>query len=191
MTEPTRFLFVGQVRREKGVDDIVVTARLLLRRKVRFSISIAGPTVGWEQDTFAPKIVDEVQSDPALSTAISFLGAIEDVDAAFRAHDVHLAPSKVEESYGLVVVEAKQNARPSIVYPSGGMVELVQHKRDGWICERKSSDCLADAMLHFINAPSEISTMGENAKSSLETLGLSRERFNSQWASIVAGVSRN
>lgn len=187
--QPVRFLYVGQIRREKGVEDIVAAAQVLLDQPLPFQISIAGPIAGWTHDTFAPEMVERVRADASLDAVVSFLDTVENVDAAYQAHDIHLAPSIVEESYGLVVVEAKQNARLSIIYPSGGMVELIERQVDGLICETKSADCLAAAMLHFLSNPSEISAMGNNARVSLERLGLVRDRFTSRWASVVAGAA--
>lgn len=188
MTEApiVRFLYVGQIRREKGLDHIVDAARSLLARSHRFHVSIAGPTDFWARDMFAPNLLKEVQADASLSSAISFLGSIEDVDGAFKAHDIHLAPSIVEESYGLVVVEAKKNARPSIIYPSGGMIELVQHRYGGWVCEKKAHECLVEAMRFFLEDPQKIPEMGRNAAASLASLGLVREQFENRWADVVA-----
>ncbi|MFT3722192.1 MAG: glycosyltransferase [Hyphomonadaceae bacterium] len=188
--EPVQFLYVGQVRREKGVEDIVSAARVLLDQPLPFRISIAGSVAGWAHDRFAPELAARVEADADLSAVITFLGNIENVDKIYQAHQVHLAPSLFEEPYGLVIVEAKQNARPSIVYPRGGMIELIDHGEDGLICKTATVEQLVAAMLLFLKNPASISKMGDQAKASLERLGLVRDQFNARWADIAARAAK-
>ena len=50
-----------------------------------------------------------------------------------RQCHVHVCPSRWEEPYGLVAVEAKTVGIPSIIFPSGGLKELIEHGTNGYL----------------------------------------------------------
>ncbi|MBX9745645.1 MAG: glycosyltransferase family 4 protein [Hyphomonadaceae bacterium] len=180
-----RFLYLGQIRQSKGVDHLVLAAEQLIKEGHDLAVSLAGPVSGWGSDTFAPDILAKVQSNTVLTSHIAFLGHVEDVDTVFRSHDVHIAPSIGDESYGLVVVEAKKNSRPSIIYPSGGMLELVDHLSDGWVCKTRTAASLVEGMRFFLENPSLVKGMGVQALDSLSRLAITPEHFDMRWASIL------
>jgi L-malate glycosyltransferase len=180
-----RFMYLGQVREEKGVGHIVKASRLLIQKRRRFEVNIYGDYKGWEHDRFAPDLFNEIKRDEILSRFIKFHGNIENVDDAFALNDVHLAPSIVEEAFGLVVVEAKKNRRASIIYPSGGMRELVTDGIDGFVCEQKDLKLLSEKMDFFIENPQISIVMGLQAHASLEELGIDASKFQYKWYSVI------
>ena len=99
--------------------------------------------------------------------------------------DVHVCPSVWEEPLGNVVVEAKTAAVSSIVFPAGGLPELVCHLEDGYICAAKTQEELARGLRHFLDHGRDYAKeLGANARASLERLGINRENFTQEWKRV-------
>lgn len=147
--EPGRMVFgyVGQIKESKGVRVIVETARDICSRHNNVEFWFAG---NYDNDFYYSEIKPIIDNMPEDSSArVRFLGQIENIDEFFSSIDVHLAPSTAEEPYGLVLVEAKKNARPSIIFKSGGMPELINHEVDGYICKSRDVAGLTEAVEQF------------------------------------------
>ena len=79
-------------------------------------------------------------------------------------------------------MEAKLASIPSIVGPSGGLPELVEHGEDGWVASDSSAGALAEGLEYFLKDPVRRQRAGEAARRSLERY--SRERFAAAWWAV-------
>ncbi|MBD1207406.1 MAG: glycosyltransferase family 4 protein [Ignavibacteria bacterium] len=181
-----RLIYVGQIRYEKGVSHLIEAVSMLLNEGQLVNLTLVGPTSGWTHDDFPDQIIKAVQANPLLFDSVQFIGYVEDVQSRLVASDVHIAPSIVEEAFGLVVIEAKSASIASIVYPSGGLVELVTDGVDGIVCTEKSPDALAVAIRSFLSEPRRVREFGDNAKSSLERIGCTDSAFRDAWAAVIS-----
>jgi glycosyltransferase involved in cell wall biosynthesis len=93
-----------------------------------------------------------------------------------------VAPTLAEEPLGNVVVEAKNAARPTIVFPSGGLPEMIEHGVDGYVCSDKSVDALEAAFRAYLIEPGKCEREGAAAKNSLQRLGVAQ--FTERWNAI-------
>ena len=170
------FGYVGQIRASKGVDIIVKAALEICEthNDVEF----------W----FAGNISDNIFTHPALPRCSIRLQKILESVYASKArlriliHSTEQLtsishPSVAEEPYGLVMVGQKKNHRPTIIFRSGGMPELISHKVDGYICTSKDTEGLLQGMRYYIENPTEIKAQGESAYKSLERLGINNEKL--------------
>jgi len=87
-----------------------------------------------------------------------------------------------EEPYGLVAVEAKSVGIPSIIFPSGGLKELIKHGANGWITKSKTADDLSDALQYYLLNPEIAEEHGRNARRSLDAFQL--DSFSERWLSV-------
>jgi glycosyltransferase involved in cell wall biosynthesis len=180
----TTIAYLGQVSRHKGVHLLVEAAQRILARRRDVRFLIAGD-YRW-QNPFAEGLIAQVRA-AGLDDAISFLGNVEDVPALLALADVHVCPTLSEEPLGLVVLEAKQAGRPSVVFPSGGLIELVAHGVDGVICAEKSAAALAEAIEAYVEDPERRRAHGRAAGESLARLGTGRfaERWQEVWHEVT------
>ncbi len=88
----------------------------------------------------------------------------------------------LRKGYGLVVVEAKSVGRPSIIYPSGGMAELVEDTVDGLVVPDKTVGGLARAMRSYAADPGLAAAHGLAAAESMTKLELGS--FSRRWREI-------
>lgn len=180
------YLYVGAIAPFKGVDILVAAVETVLDVYPNIRLLVAGRISDWEGDKWARDLRACVESNEKLSQAVHFLGFRENVDALFKTAHVHVMPSVVEEALGLVVLEAKRAGRPSIVFPSGGLTELVSHRIDGYVCSSKSVENLAEALAYYLEEPERCHVQGRNAALSLDALELDSypQRLQSLYASV-------
>jgi glycosyltransferase involved in cell wall biosynthesis len=83
-------------------------------------------------------------------------------------------------------MEAKQAACPSIVFPRGGMPELVADGIEGIVCREATAQSLAGALSRYLEDAALARRHGEAALASLERLGV--DRFGSSWLKVYRDV---
>ncbi len=136
-----RFLFVGRLDREKGVD-VLLDAFARLRQRVphaRLRIVGRGPLRA-SLEALAARL--------DLSDAVTFrgwrdrAGVEEEVGRAWAL----VAPSRWVEPFGLVAVEAMVHGVPAIVSDHGGLAEAVEHGVSGLHVPPGDVPALAAAM---------------------------------------------
>jgi glycosyltransferase involved in cell wall biosynthesis len=136
------FLFVGELRRLKGVDVMLdALARVRRTRAVRAVIVGSGPDAGAFR-TRAAKL--------GLEAAVSFLGPMP-AREAFRLGRVLVVPSRAE-SFPYIVLEAAAAALPLIATSVGGIPEIVAGT-DAGLLPPEDADRLAKAMLGMLDDP--------------------------------------
>ena len=136
----------------------------------------------WRGDEWARDLRDSVARDPVLSSRVVFVGFVENVPALLQGRAVLVVPTLTEEPLGLVVMEAKAAGLPSVVFPSGGLPEMIEHGVDGFICRDKSAEALAEALSLYLTDPSLTLRQGTAAKASLRRLGI--DEFANRWLTV-------
>lgn len=182
------FVYVGQIIESKGVGLLVEAFAQVLARHPSARLRIAGPISESSFDLWARQLRERVAQDQALGASVRFLGFVEDIPGLLARCDVHVAPSLCRESYGLVVVEAKTAGIPSIIFPSGGMTELVRDGIDGRITTDKSVAALADAMMAYGDHPDRAGAQGRHAAESIQRLRL--DDFGDRWFAVYRDSAR-
>jgi glycosyltransferase involved in cell wall biosynthesis len=175
-------VFVGQITKNKGPHVLIQAFRGIIERYAQARVLIAGRISDWSGDNWARNLRESVACDPALRSRIVFLGHIENIPELLRGRELLVAPSIFEEPLGLVVMEAKAAGIPSIVFPSGGLPEMIQHGVDGFVCRDKSVEALIDALKVYLENPLIAAQEGVAAQASLERLGI--PKFGSRWLSV-------
>jgi glycosyltransferase involved in cell wall biosynthesis len=180
--------FVGQISESKGLHLLVRAFRCIAESNAQVRLLIAGRISEWSGDKWARELRDSVKQDPILRSCIVFLGYVEDVPNLLRDSELLVAPSLVEEGFPLVVMEAKAAGIPSIVFPSGGLSEMIEHGVDGFICHDKSTGALIEAIRLYINDPTVAMQQGAAAKASLDRLGVAK--FANDWLAVYEKTGR-
>ena len=168
--------FVGQVSPHKGVHHLVDAVSLLADRHPGLRLVVAGHPVS--DDYLA-----DLRRRAGRGAEVIFPGYVEDVDGVLAAADVHAAPSQCEEALGLVVLEAKRAGTPSVVFPDGGLPELVTEPGvDGLVCADQTPAALADALDHYLSMSDDaLARAGGVARASLQALGADEPTFRRAW----------
>ncbi len=171
-------LYLGQVSEHKGVHLLLEAARMLVDRHPALQVLIAGRASANYGHRLAAQALGA-----RLTERVRFLGYVEDVPGLFAAADVHVCPSVCQEALGNVVLEAKQAGVPSVVFPDGGLPELVvEEGRDGVVCEACTGEALAAGLEHYLSlSDSALAEARDAAQASLSVLGSDEASFQTQW----------
>jgi glycosyltransferase involved in cell wall biosynthesis len=154
---PGEFVFVGELRKLKGVDLLIeATAMLLAERPCRVTIVGAGP----EGEQFRREVAHR-----GLDGAISFPGAMP-AREAFRLGRTLVMPSRAE-SLPYVALEAAGAGLPLIAADVGGVPEIVDGT-DTPLVSPGNPRALADAMRSVLDNPSRALERAARLKSAIE-----------------------
>ena len=147
-------LAVGQIAPFKGTHLVVEAAVRLMEKDDDLQLLIVGEVPTWPADlvAYARGLEDRVTA-AGLSGRIRFVGARHNVLDIMRASYLFVAPILQEETFGNVVLEAKTVGLPSVVFPKGGLVELVKHQETGFVCRDDSLEALLEGLTFYLSSP--------------------------------------
>jgi glycosyltransferase involved in cell wall biosynthesis len=182
-----RIVYVGQIMQSKGVEVLVDAFLQIAERHENAHLVVAGRISEWRSDDWARNLRSRARSDPR-GAHVHFAGFVENAPGLIRQCHLHVAPTISEEPYGLVVVEAKEVGRPSIIFRSGGMSELVTNGVDGCVLDEKTATNLATAIEGYVTSPEKVRRHGEEAFKSISVLGI--PEFGKRWKEVYATVNK-
>ena len=90
---------------------------------------------------------------------------------------------------GMVVLEAKRESTPSIVFDSGGLPELINHRVNGFICAEKTQQALADAIRWMLEDRIRLQQLAIAARESYQR-DFSPREFETRWQNLLADRKR-
>lgn len=146
---------VGQVAPHKGHADLVRAFSMIAARipSVDLHIFGAGPP------EFEAELRREIES-VGLGARVRWHGYEPDRRRVFGSFGVCAVPSRCDESFGLVAVEAGLAQQPVIAVRRGGLAEVVEDGITGVLIEPESGQALADALLTLVLDPERCRAMG-------------------------------
>lgn len=140
-----RFLFVGRVMKEKGVDELFEAARRIRREHPSVSFDVVGPF----EDDYKEKI-DRLVGEGV----IRYHGFQSDVRPFYQRCHCFVLPS-YHEGMANTLLEAGATGRPLITSDIPGCREAVVNGESGILVKAGSVDSLTDALRDFTSLPYE------------------------------------
>ncbi|MBQ7923530.1 MAG: glycosyltransferase family 4 protein [Clostridia bacterium] len=142
--KPVRFLFVGRIMKEKGVDELF---EAMTRLKAEYGDDVILDVVGMFEEAYQ-KQTELLHNNGT----IVFHGYQQDVKPFYeKAHCVVL-PS-YHEGMSNVLLEAASCGRALITCDIHGCMEAVEDGVNGYLCKTKDADSLYNAMKQIIELP--------------------------------------
>jgi glycosyltransferase involved in cell wall biosynthesis len=167
-------LLFGQLRPDKGIDDLLAAAAEVPQLRVL----IAGEDIGG-----LAQAADRL-ANPALTGRVTvregFL-PMPEVGELFAAADVAVVPYRVASQSGVLLL-AYGFARPVVAYPVGGLPEAVVDGETGWLCARPDAAALADTLRAVVAAGPD-----ERARRGAAGQRLAAERWS--WEAIARATA--
>lgn len=163
LSKPLKLISIGRGHWIKGYDYALRTCKLLEHERIPFQYTIIG---GAENEELQFMINDlGLQDNVILKSRMPQ----RKVFSLMQEASLLLMPS-LEEGIPNVVVEAMAIGLPVIGTDCGGMREVVENDKEGWIVPIRNPKAMADAIVSLINSPiSEIEKVRFNARFKVET----------------------
>lgn len=150
---------------------------LPLTKKIILFLNKGGEKNAWKGGQYVQKIIDlygqhpdflfiYVGGEKKIESNIIKSGYVEDENLLaqyYSAADIFLYPS-LAESFGLVVAEAQACGLLTVAFQTGGIPEIVDHKKTGYIAEYKNAEDLVRGVEYILALPpAEAAEMKNNA----------------------------
>lgn len=177
-------VYLGQIAENKGVSLLVEAARMLAakHKDVVFDF-VGGSAYSAEYENELRALVES----SGLTSQIRFHGRNNEPITFMKSCILHVAPTLIQEGLGNVVLEAKAAGIPSVVFPTGGLPEMIIHGIDGYVCEGKTVDSLVDGISYFLDDEPRRLRCANAAKQSIDTR-FGNDRFVDEWARVYNSV---
>jgi glycosyltransferase involved in cell wall biosynthesis len=155
---PPTFLYVGRLKRYKGVEVAIRALGLARRQLPGLTLDIAGT------GDDAPRLV-RAAGDAGLADAVRFHGFVseERKRELFRGAWANLFPSP-KEGWGLTVMEAAACGTPSIASDSPGLRDSVRDGVTGYLVPHGDAAALAARMVELAGSPGLVARLGGAAR---------------------------
>lgn len=138
--EVTKFLFIGRVMKEKGIDELFSAMRRLVSDGIKCQLDVLG---GYEED-YESKI-KEYENEGWLH----YWGYQEDVRPFIKQSHCFVLPSW-HEGMANTNLESAASGRPIITSNIHGCLEAVVENKSGFLVEKKNAEDLYTAMKKFV-----------------------------------------
>ncbi|MGH1569744.1 glycosyltransferase family 4 protein [Methylobacterium sp. P31] len=165
---PLRVLMLGRISRIKG-QDVLVEALASLPDAVRRRIEMRIVGSAFEDEGRERALVARIV-EAGLSEQVSLQPFVADPAALYRWADVVTMPSQRPESLGRVAIEAMSYGVPPLVTDIGGLPEIVEDGRTGWIVPPTGPGPIADALARIAADPESWKGFGRAARERYENL---------------------
>jgi glycosyltransferase involved in cell wall biosynthesis len=153
------FLFVGHIIPRKGLHVLLEACKILQQQGYReYTVQIVGD--GPQREELA-----KFSQEHHLTDCIQWLGKVDynAIGAYFRNADVFVLPT-LEDTWGVVVLEAMLLGKPILCSTGAGTAELVVHGENGYVFNPTQPEKLAEFMRQFIDRPIVIDRMGKRSQ---------------------------
>lgn len=174
---PVRILFVGRLVERKGVE-VLVQALAAVRRSREAVLVVIGS--GDREHAIRQRA-----TELGLSDCVHLAGFVSGARLAleYGTCDMFVLPAVVDargdtEGLGVVLLEAMLHGRPVIASNAGGIPDIVDHERTGWLVPPADPEALAARILEVAAHPDLARRVGERGR---EEVG---SRFS--WESILS-----
>jgi phosphatidylinositol alpha-1,6-mannosyltransferase len=152
---------------EKGVDDLLIAARNVVAVEPKAHFLLAGDG-GYRRN------LEQTARDLGIESHVTFTGVVPDplADGLYAASDVVCQMSRWEEVFGYVNAEAMATAKPLVGTRVGGIPEIIDDGKTGFLVERRDTAQMAARILDLLRDPNLRRRMGEAGRKVVT------ERFN-------------
>lgn len=159
-TSRLRFVFVGRLLAEKGINEYLQAAEIVKQRYPQAEFVILG-----RPDPGNPGSVDETYLNNLVSKGVViYPGSVPNVAEWLAGSSVFVLPSYYREGVPRSTQEAMAVGRPIITTDVPGCRETIVDGENGYKVPPHNPQALADAMEKFIVRPELISSMGRRSR---------------------------
>jgi glycosyltransferase involved in cell wall biosynthesis len=151
----------GAFTREKGQDVALRAALLLAARLPRARMLLVGD---------GPERIQLAREESGIVQLPGFMASLDEFYAAL---DLYIMPSR-SEGWGLTALRAMAFGIPVVASNVGGLPEVVESGKTGWLVPSESPEALAEAILNAASDPDRLCEYGRNARQRASQFSIER-----------------
>jgi len=170
-------LFIGSLSAHKRVDLLINSFSFLLTNKL-INYSTTQLIIAGQKTLYYPQIKKNINSlSPKIRKKIKFVFNFpQDKLAKLIDNCTFLVLPSIQESFGLVLIEAWARGKPVIVSDIPSLSELVNNTNGGLIFKKDNQEDLANKMKKLFDSPERCQQYGQN--------GLNYVKTNYTWEKV-------
>lgn len=150
---------VSNFREIKRIPDVIDTfCKITALEKAHLYLVGDGPEI---------PLAEELVKKCNLEDKTTFFGNVSSIEDILAKTDIFLLPSEME-SFGLAALEAMAASVPVIATDVGGLPEVIDHKKNGFLCELGDTDMMAEYAVDLLRDESYCTTIGKKAREKVE-----------------------
>lgn len=150
---------VGQILPRKGHEDVLKCLELLRERKLDITLMVVGKAEGKYADRLKGII-----SNSGLSSYVEWRGFASGIYNIYEAIDLVVAPTRNEEPFALVALEANLLSIPIIATNVGGFPEFITDGFNGFLVTPNNPVELAEKIEILYSNHALTASMGKNGR---------------------------
>jgi glycosyltransferase involved in cell wall biosynthesis/phosphohistidine phosphatase SixA len=163
-----------EIGEQKQFETVVKALNLLKSKKIKFKLIVPGfksyPGSDGEKEILNKKcLADLIEKYELKEDILIFEESIpvEDMPLKYAAADIVCMPS-IDETFGMVFVEAQAMGKPIVATKSGGALEIIENEKSGLLIEPKNYEELAICLERLINNKDLREKLGKEGKKNIE-----------------------
>jgi glycosyltransferase involved in cell wall biosynthesis len=162
--ETFTFLMVGRLLYDKGIVEYAQASKILQEKGFKIKCMVLGKIETQKNLGVSLEMVQEWQKN----NIIEYLGTSDDVASVLAKADCVVLPS-YREGTPRSLLEASAMAKPLVATDVVGCKETIDNGKNGYLCEVKNAEDLAEKMLQIYNLDNEaLKKMGEESRKKVE-----------------------
>ena len=179
--DTVRLGIVGQVNSWKGHADLLEAFGQIGVRWPNTELHIFGQG----SEAYSRQLKQQ-STDLGIADQIKWHGYVNDRAAIFQGIDLLVTPSRFEEPFGLIAVEAGLFALPMVATRQGGLSEIIEDGITGILVPSNDPTALAEGIQRLLADPDLRLSMGIKARQRMLER-FSNERFINDFLSLLGG----
>jgi glycosyltransferase involved in cell wall biosynthesis len=159
---PLSLGFVGRIHPAKGLHLLIQWLSVARKEGIDVRLSVRG---SFSED--APLYEAEIKAQIAtLGGVVEFAGFIDSAEDLYKGIDIVVVPSEIPDPLPRSVMEAMARGIPVIGYPAGGIFEMVEDGRTGFLV--KNSAEFTTVIRNILTSPDQLKLITEQARRRIE-----------------------
>lgn len=176
-------LYLGQLAEHKGIFILFEAFSELALNYPNLQLDIVGdfPGIGSVATKNVQKPLNNLLKE--FPKRLKYHGFKNNPELYFKQADVLAVPSVWDDPSPNTIIEAKFFGVPSVAFNVGGIPELIDHGKDGFICKDTNVDSFAKGIDAAIKDELKLKQLKINARASFEKK-FGHKRFISEWQNV-------
>ncbi len=176
---------VGQVEEWKGHDDFIRALSILKKKSIPFTVHVFGSG----DESYTNHLKKEIEKE-RFSQCVKWHGFVTDISEIYSTLDVCVVPSRSEDPFPTTALEAGASGLPVIATKRGGLPEIIDHERTGFLVDAEAPEQIAERLEQLIRSPGLRKRMGRAARRRVQST-FSRMQMLDGVEGVLASVANN